>query len=202
MSATLGVAAVTVLLVAVGIGIVQLPPSMNNVGPAPAASPIQTGEPSLEPVASPVAATIHGWPGARRAPAGLYSWEVRPANVSSRSNWMHKIPTGREGVCCTEVDLTFYASAAFSDVHDTVTDGVDRGWGVDGPFDRPAQTGSTEVWLLDVEGTRVAVVLDSYAHTDPALVDEARAVIESIVVEPTETGHRLVFRLQEGWDSG
>ena len=60
----------------------------------------------------------------------------------------------------------------------------------------------TEMWLLDVEGTRVAILLDSYPDTDPALVDEARAVIESIVVEPTDSGHRLVFRLLEGWDSG
>ena len=58
------------------------------------------------------------------------------------------------------------------------------------------------MWLLDVEGTRIAVLLDSFPDTDPALVVEARAVIESIVVEPTESGHRLVFRLLEGWDSG
>ncbi len=115
---------------------------------------------------------------------------------------MHKIPTRYEGGCCAEVDLTFYAGTPFSDVLDIGTDGVNRGWGADGPFDRPARMGSTEMWLLDVEGSRVAIVLDSYVYTDPALVDEARAVIESIVVEPTETGHRLVFWLLEGWDSG
>ena len=48
----------------------------------------------------------------------------------------------------------------------------------------------------------VAMVLDWFAATDPALVTEARAVIESIVADPTESGHRLVFRLMEGWDSG
>ena len=75
----------------------------------------------------------------------------------------------------------------------------------DGPFDQPVRAGwvvSTELWLLDIDGTRVAIQLDSFPDTDPALLAEARAVIESIVVEPTESGHRLVFRLLEGWDSG
>ena len=60
----------------------------------------------------------------------------------------------------------------------------------------------TETWLLDVDGTVVVILLDSYPDTDPSLVAEARAVIESIVAEPTDSGHRLVFRLLEGWDSG
>jgi hypothetical protein len=159
-------------------------------------------EPSTEPASSPLAETVHGWPGARRAAAGLYSWEVAPTSGFSRFNWMHKIPMGYAGECCAEVALTFYAGTPFSDVLDTKTDGVSHGWGEAGPFERPARMGSTEMWLLDVEGTRVAIVLDSYDDTDPALVEEARAVIESIVVEPMDEGHRLVFRLLEGWDSG
>ena len=82
---------------------------------------------------------------------------------------------------------------------------VSRSWWEEGSFgEHPARVLDlpTEVWLLDVEGTRVAILLSSFPDTDPALVAEAQAVIESIVVEPTESGHRLVFRLLEGWDSG
>ena len=55
----------------------------------------------------------------------------------------------------------------------------------------------TQMWLLDIDGTRVAILLNSFPDTDPALVAEAEAVIESIVVEPAgdEAVRRLVFRL-------
>ncbi|HZW01218.1 MAG TPA: hypothetical protein VFF55_06580 [Candidatus Deferrimicrobium sp.] len=58
-------------------------------------------------------------------------------------------------------------------------------------------------WLIDVDGARVAVIIKSFPDSDPALVAEAEAVVESIRVEPTRAGasHR-VFSLPEGWDSG
>jgi hypothetical protein len=197
MNATLKVSGVAVLALAVGIGVVQLRPSTTNVASnlSPSAVPsasLSADAPSHEPVASPVTETIHGWPGVWAAPAGLYSWNVAPTPGFSRTNYMHK----------GSVELTFYARTSSSAVQDIKADGVNQGWRADGSFDRPSPVGSTEMWIIDVEGTRVAIVLNAYPQTDPALVEEARAVIESIVVEPTETGRRLVFRLQEGWDSG
>jgi hypothetical protein len=113
---------------------------------------------------------------------------------------MHKFPSdGGDG--WAEVALTFYAATS-PDEPDVEQGAGGYPYQEDAPFDRPARVGNAEMWLLDVEGTRVAIVLDSYPDTDPALVDEARAVIESIVVEPTDSGHRLVFRLLAGWDSG
>ena len=57
---------------------------------------------------------------------------------------------------------------------------------------------------MDVDGAQVAIIIRSFPDTPPALVDEAEAVVESITVRPTEDGDgsRLVFELQDGWDSG
>jgi hypothetical protein len=76
---------------------------------------------------------------------------------------------------------------------------------LDGRFvGRPVHVADTRVqaWLLDLDGKRVAILVKSFTDSDPALVAEAEAIIESIRAEPTESGHRLVYRLLEGWDSG
>lgn len=160
--------------------------------PGPGASPV---------TASPVAEAIHRWPGTRphNNPAGLYAWDLVPGS----HRWMHKVPETYTDSAPNSVELTFHAAAATDEPQTLTSPAVSRSWW-DGQFDHPAQVLDLreEVWLLDVEGTRVAILLDSYPATDPALLDEARAVIESIVAEPTESGHRLVFRLLEGWDSG
>ena len=65
-----------------------------------------------------------------------------------------------------------------------------------------SQTQHSELWLLDVDGTRVAIQLASFPETDSALVAEAHAVVDSIVVEPTTSRGGVVFHLPEGWDSG
>jgi hypothetical protein len=76
---------------------------------------------------------------------------------------------------------------------------------LDGPYvGRPVRVADTrlQAWLIDLDGMRVAILVKSFTDSDPALVAEAEAIIESIRVESTESGHRLVFRLLEGWDSG
>jgi hypothetical protein len=62
----------------------------------------------------------------------------------------------------------------------------------------------TEVWMMDVDGTSVALVIISTGETAAASVTEARDVIRSIRVTPSgnDSGFRLVFQLPEGWDSG
>ena len=148
----------------------------------------------------PTAETVHGWPGTRPGqPAGLYSFPVAPGR-----KWMHKIPDTWTDDVPNGVELSFSAFDP-SDVPEMSRHAMWHGLWDEGPFDQPARVGwvvSTELWLLDVDGTRVAIQLDAFPDADPAILAEARAAIESIVVEPTDSGHRLVFRLLEGWDSG
>ncbi len=149
-----------------------------------------------EPDGSSIAASnrdeaVHRWPGARSNPDGLYSW-------TGGTRWMHNVTqTG------TPVEVIFSE--------------VDEMWGVpvddiaassatlDRPYvGRPVHVADTrlQAWLLDLDGMRVAILVKSFTDSDPALVAEAEAIVESIRVESTESGHRLVFRLLEGWDSG
>jgi hypothetical protein len=162
----------------------------------------QDEEPSPAPS---VTETVHGWPGIEHAPAGLYSWSVRPTSGWQRSNWMHKILADDTGDALNLVELNFHAGP-LDDQPPIESHAIRRAWWLeDADLDRPTRVGDevrTESWVLDVEDMRVLILLASYPDTDPALVDEARAVIESIVVEPTDSGQRLVFRLLEGWDSG
>jgi hypothetical protein len=150
------------------------------------ASPVPTA-PAADP--SPSAEVIHGWPGARSEPAGLYSWRVR-----SGTGWIHH----------GSVELTFLAGAPTTAPPMLVSPAALQGWRDERRFGEATQVSEvrTELWLVDVESTRVAILLDSYPDTDPALLAEARAVIDSIIVLPTASGPRLVFRLPAGWDSG
>ena len=143
-------------------------------------------EPDAPADVPPTTETVHGWPGTTAAPAGLYSWPVSPREHKR----MHKHLEPLTGTAPDLVEFTFYAAEPLTQVEMNK-----HAAGVNADV-------RTEMWLLDVDGTMVAVVLDWFPDTDPALVTEARAVIESIVVEPTDSGHRLVFRLLEGWDSG
>jgi len=168
------------VVLALGVGTVSAVALATDASPEP-------GAPRVD--ASPVAGTIHGWPGTRSEPGGLYSW-VLPANGRSWTSWMHKVPATWTGAAPNSVELTFYAAEPLEPLP------------VMGHAARFGPDVRTEMWLFDVDGTMVAILIDSSPDTDPALVAEARAVVESIVVEPTDSGHRLVFRLLEGWDSG
>ena len=58
-----------------------------------------SGSLAQDPSPSPVqaATVVHGWVGARAAPAGLYSWR------EGGQSWMHKIPDSGSG----SVEITF-----------------------------------------------------------------------------------------------
>jgi hypothetical protein len=179
LRSSLGLGSLLVVL-ALRVGTVSGAALATDASPEPISSPVD---------ASPVAETIHGWPGTRSEPGGLYSW-VLPANGRSWTSWMHKVPATWTDTAPNSVELTFYAAEPLAPLP------------VMGHAARYSPDVHTEMWLFDVDGTMVAILIDSFPDTDSALVAEARAVVESIVIEPTESGHRLVFRLLEGWDSG
>lgn len=148
-------------------------------------------------------AAIRGWPGARpgQNPAGLYSW------FEGSRGWMHRVPTGWTDAAPNSVELRFVSgSPQGPDIPELESSAVDRSWWDDRVFGEPVPVLDvrTQVWLLDVDGRRVAILLDSFPNTDPALVAEAEAIVESIRVEPADhsSGYRLVFELPSGWDSG
>ena len=61
-----------------------------------------------------------------------------------------------------------------------------------------------EEWNIDLGGTLLSITLSAERTASQADVDEANAIIESLVYEPQDTplGFRLVFRLpSQHWDS-
>jgi hypothetical protein len=174
---------------------------------APAAVTLAQSEASPEASASPVdaspgAETINDWPGTRGVQKGLYSFSVTPGN----HKWMHKLPVPSSERPAS-VELTFVAADAAAEPDSMAGSALGRSWWDGDPSEHPARVVDvrTQAWLVDVDDTRVAILLESFPDTDPALVAEAEAVVESIVVEPAGDGNlpRLVFRLLEwGWDSG
>jgi hypothetical protein len=163
---------------------------------APATSVALAADASPEPGAStadaPSGEVVHGWPGARRNPDGLYSWTGGP-------RWMHNVTHAGAPV---EIIFGEADEAWAIPVEDIASASVD----LDGPFvGRPVHVADTrlQAWLLDLDGDRVAILVKSFTDSDPALVVEAEAIIESIRVDRSDAGvPRLVFRLLEGWDSG
>jgi hypothetical protein len=149
-----------------------------------------------DPSSSPEqAAEVHGWVGGRAAPAGLYSWR------EGGRSWMHKIPESGSG----SVEITFgtLESPYGIPMGDIGRAGAD----LDRPYSEDPELAADvhlQAWLLDVDGTRVVVILKSFSDTEPALVAEAQAIVESIYVESTGigSGRRVVFSLPAGWDSG
>jgi hypothetical protein len=105
------------------------------------------------------------------------------------------------------VELTFLSGRPDADPGALWPDPTLRDWRRDGRFiERPIPVLELrrQVWFMDVEDMRVAIVLDSYPDTDPSLLLEALAVVESITIDPTVDGEGrlLVFELPDGWDSG
>ena len=155
-------------------------------------------DPALAPTPSPQTAgstgVIKGWPEARGGPAGLYSW------TPGDSGWMHK---GLEGSDPVEIQMGIVGDDNDPFAISLIYAGVD----VDPGFtEEPVRVmdGPTQRWRLAVGDTPIYVHVSSRPDTDPALLSEAVAVVESISVQPSPDGEGriLVFELPAGWDSG
>ena len=142
-----------------------------------------------EPSASP---EVHGWPGAKRNPAGLYSWTL------GSMGWMHNV--NYEG---TPVEIAFEAlDDTWSIPVETVTSADTDPEAHYNAVERVSDT-RIQAWLVDLPEARVSIIVRSFPESDPALIAEAGAIVESVRVEHQDDGiSRLVFMLPEGWDSG
>ena len=68
-----------------------------------------------------------------------------------------------------------------------------------------ASVARRERWIVDAEGTRIAIQLTTRPGTSEAELDEANAIIDSMRTEAKDyrLGFMLVFRLTTNdWDSG
>jgi hypothetical protein len=137
---------------------------------------------------------VHGWPGSRTNPAGHYSWPIGEAA------WMH---CHADGSAPFELTLDTLDAAYGIPVDDIGPAGADLG----GPYtDAPERVADVrlQAWLMDVEESRVVVIVRSVPETTSDHLAEAEAIVGSIRVEPgnSGSGHRLVFTLPAGCDNG
>jgi hypothetical protein len=151
--------------------------------------------PSPTPLTEDATAVVNGWPGARSEPAGLYSW------TPGGRGWMHK---GVEG--SGSVELSFQVFDAEPGAGPVAEIG-ELGSDLDGTYTKQPQLVADvrlQSWMMGMGDQRILLIVKSYRDTAPAMIAEAEAVIESIRAEPTQSdaGYRLVFELEDGWDSG
>ena len=153
-------------------------------------SPTRSGDPPV----------IHGWVGTRAAPAGLYSW-----TVGEGLSWMHRVPEDWNRALPNSVELTIEI------VPDVPQDAIPVyslaavGTDLEAP-DAEVRGPAFRVWIMDIDTTKVAVVVKAYTGTSPELVAEAEAIVRSMYLEPEPAGtgvdRRIVFAQTAGWDAG
>ncbi len=160
------------------------------------------GETQPEPLQPSPAPVVHGWPGARGARAGVYSWDAQDIR------WMHNVSNGAVGI-----EVTFatenpdggdgflrrfgpVSEASHGDVAPAVVAGYH------GTYRQIDE--QREEWVVDIDGTMVSILLLAPAGTTETELAAAHAVIESISSLPVDQdpGFMLTFELPRGWDSG
>lgn len=198
---TIGLGAAAVV-VAVVVGVQLIGTNGTGVVPGPTASPqASLANPTAEPTSSPRPSTssdredVRGWPHTAENPAGTYSWNgFRCAGGSCNLGFMHN------GYGSGDVDITISDRSGDPTPDDGVRVTVA---GHDGIYRRiDAQR---EEWIVDIEGTTIAISLTAKIGTTDADLDEAHAIIDSMRTEPMDTdlGFRIVFTLMtDDWDSG
>ena len=186
--ATLAAAAAAVLIIVlVGIGQLVRPP---DVGPPPASV-----SPSAPAASAAPSERVFGWPDTDTNGPGLYSWDGatcgRNVNRNCSIGWMHN------GYGSGDVDITVGSAFATS---------IGRGVTVAGHDARYRRLDALrEQWIVDIDGTFIAIQVIAEPGTSEADLAEAHAIIDSMRTQPRDNdlGFRLVFRLATGdWDSG
>lgn len=192
----LAAAMLTALLIggalAVG-GAVRLP---SLLLPAPLPSPTLDSQSSApEPSPAPDTERVHNWPDTTENEAGLYAWGGSPCGWDCNIGFMHN------GYGSGDVEIRIEilpegsvtndgGSAVTFAGHDAIHRRIDD---------------LREAWIVEIEGTAIAIHLTARIGTSAADLAEAHAIIDSMRTEPSDNdlGFRLVFRLTtDDWDSG
>jgi hypothetical protein len=155
--------------------------------------------PSLPPPTAPPASAaegerVRGWPDTTENQPGVYSWDGSPCGMSCNSGFMHN----GYGSGNLEIRIEVVRGPPTDDGATAVTVA-----GHSGMYRRiDAQQ---EEWIVDIEGTTIAIRFTARPGTSQAELAEAYAIIGSMRTEPQDTdlGFRLVFTLTtNNWDSG
>jgi hypothetical protein len=141
------------------------------------------------------ATKVRGWPDTNRNPPGVYSWDgARCASQYCVMGFMHNgYGSGEVDIRIVQVPeggITDGAAAATVAGHDGLHRRIDA---------------QRKEWIVDIEGTTIAIRLNVRPAASQADLDDAHAIIGSMRTEPRDNdlGFRLVFTLTTNdWDSG
>jgi len=151
--------------------------------------------PTSVPTPGPDDADIRGWPDTTRNRAGTYSWE------GPEFRFMHNGYAPGDGDVAIRIQVV--PEGGITDGATAVTVA-----GHDGFYRRISPR--LEWWIVDIEGSTIAIFLEARRGTSQAELAEAHAIIRSIRTDPqddvsqdSDLGFRLVFTLTtDHWDSG
>jgi hypothetical protein len=192
-----GAFAVTAIIAGAGVfAIVQQSRSGLSLHDSPSSpgSVVTSSAPSMATPTPHDEGVVHGWPGARHNPRGVYSWDAQS------NNWMHN-PTG-----ASAVEISFNLKGPGPTV--PLSEAVVTVAGSAAMYRELPAVGSAgdirEEWIVDINGTTVSIRLRAHAGTTETELAEAHAVVDSIRSEPQkdDPGFVLIFTLPNGWDSG
>ena len=167
--------------------------SPGEPGSSSSPEPASSGSPSPPSYKSKV---VRGWPDTSRNGAGIYSWD------GTTCAYGHSCVMGFMHNGYGSGDVTFNIAR--------VSGGPPgAGWtaatvaGHDGLYRRTQPR--EEEWLVEIDGTTIAIDLTTRRGTKVIELDEAHAIIDSMSTDERDTdlGFRLIFRLTTNdWDSG
>jgi hypothetical protein len=167
----------------------ELPPDVSLRPPSPTS-------PATPSATRDVGEVAHGWPDTSENAAGVYSWDgSRCSSAYCVIGFMHN------GYGSGDVEIRIEVAPGVPIADDGATpvtvaghDGIHRR--IDARL---------EEWIVDIEGTTIAIQLEARPGTSPTDLAEAHTIIESMRTEPQDNdiGFRLVFTLTTNdWDSG
>lgn len=194
------VAASAAAVAVVVAGGFALGPNEQRPSPAPPAPTVtpetpQPSETAMTPDPTPILGEVRGWPDTSRNRAGVYSWDGTSCVTPCVMGFIHN------GYGSGDVTLHIERVSGGTDSDDGWTTTVVAGH--EGQYRRT--DARTEEWIVEIEGTTIAVRLTTKPGTSQAELDEAHAMIDSMRTQSrrTQLGFRLVFTLTTNdWDSG
>lgn len=163
--------------------------------PALLPSPTPDGDVVAPPPSEAPDSEVRGWPDTTENEPGVYSWDGDPCGMSCISGFMHN----GYGPGNVEIRVEVLPEGAMpGDGGDATTVA-----GHEGVYRRIDD--HREVWIVDIEGTTIAIHLTAEPDASQAELAEAHAIIDSMRTEAQDNdlGFRLIFTLTtDDWDSG
>ena len=136
------------------------------------------------------------WPGTTPRPGGVYAWDIEVGITK----WMHSVSEG------SSVELRFALDTQVGPLPagEPVTVAGFAGTLSEVPGGSREQNVKSYRYVVDMEDVRILIAIGQNADTSEADLARARTVIESIQREakPNGKGYRLIFTLDDNWDSG